>query len=314
MAGGVALADYRKALSCALSALAIPAGENVLCSALASTAHRDAIEDAGMVPMVVDVSSDSGVMDLHLADEVRGMARAVLIDHSLGFVPNLTHVLEWDLPTIEEVTCSLGGYDGDKAQGPRADIAILSLGYSSLLTAASGALLLCKTRSLLAAARAVVRDRAELLADLNASLALAQLKRYDGDIQTRHSIREAFNTAITRTRHRTLSLPHDDEDGVQVPFSYPVVVSDGAREVQRYAAHARIETYMAYKRSIVANARLYDGMRFDEADDVLGNSELKFNSWQVADSLARRCMLFPLYPLLGEERVQAIAKILATLP
>ncbi len=304
MAGGIALADYRLALSCALTTIDVPAGAHVLCSALAPQAHREAVAASGLVPVVVDVSADSGVMDLDLAEEAREVARAVLMDHTLGFVPDLTRVGTWDLPVIEDVTCSLGGYDGDAAPGPRADLAVVSLAETGLLTAAGGALLLCRTNALLASAREVAADRAEPLADLNAALALAQLKRYDDDMQTRRSIRDAYHAAITRTRHRPLSLPHGDEGGVQVPFSYPVVVADGAREVQRYAARARIETRPAYGGSIVAGRLSSNGA----ADDA------NAGAYPAADSLARRCVLFPLYPLLGDGRVEVIARVLATLP
>lgn len=327
MAGGIALADYRLALACALASLGLAPGSRVLCSALAPQAHRDAVEAGGLAPMVVDVNPDSGVIDLDAAEEARGQAQAALIDHTLGFVPDLTRVRSWDLPVIEDVTCSLGGYDGESAPGPRGDLAVVSLGHDGLLTAAAGALLLCRTRAVLASARRVAQDRAEPLADMNAALALAQLKRYDGDMRTRRSIRDAYHAAITRTRHRTLSLPHRAEGGVQVPFSYPVVVADGAREVRRYAARARIETCPAYERSIAARALRVDAAPAGSAAADAGAEAGDHvpveaaaggggggDGFPAADSLARRCVLFPLYPLLGDSRVGAVARILATLP
>jgi len=316
MAGGIALADYRLALVCALAALGLPPGARVLCSALAPQAHRDAVESGNLVPLVIDVNSDSGVIDLDLAEEKRGRAQAALLDHTLGFVPDLTRVRSWELPVIEDVTCSLGGYDGAASAGPRGDLAVMSLGHAGLLTAAGGALLLCRTRAVLTSARRVAEDRAEPLADLNAALALAQLKRYEGDMRTRRSIRDAYHAAITRTRHRTLSLPRREQGGVQVPFSYPVVVADGAREVQRYAARARIETRPAYERSIAACVRdaAVPGGNTGAADAAREGGSDGGGACPAADSLARRCVLFPLYPLLGESRVGAVARILATLP
>lgn len=317
MAGGIALADYRQALACAFASLGLPRGARVLCSALAPQAHRDAVEAGGLAPLVVDVNTDSGVIDLDLAEEARDRAQAALIDHTLGFVPDLARVRSWDLPVIEDVTCSLGGYDGDAAPGPRGDLAVVWLGHAGLVTAAAGALLLCGTRAVLASARRAAESRAEPLADLNAALALAQLKRYDGDLRTRRSIRDAYHAAITRTRHRTLSLPHREEGGVQVPFSYPVVVADGASEVQRYAARARIETCPAYERSIAACAVRAAEPPAGSTAAAAGGGEGgddEGGGYPAADSLARRCVLFPLYPLLGDERVGAVARILATLP
>lgn len=318
MAGGIALADYRLALACALAALGLPPGASVLCSALAPQAHRAAVKSGGLVPLVVDVNPDSGVIDLDLAEEKRGRAQAALLDHTLGFVPDLTRVRSWELPVIEDVTCSLGGYDGEASPGPRGDLAVMSLGHAGLLTAAGGALLLCRTRAVLASARRVAEDRAEPLADLNAALALAQIERYDGDMQTRRSIRDAYHAAITRTRHRTLSLPRREQGGVQVPFSYPVVVADGAREVQRYAARARIETRPAYEHSIAACARdvAAPGNAVPGGNAAAAGAAMDDGggACPAADSLARRCVLFPLYPLLGDSRVGAVARILATLP
>ena len=194
---------------------------------------------------------------------------------------------------------------------------------TALLTAAGGALLLCRTKALLASAREAAEDRAEPLADLNAALALAQLKRYDGDMQTRRGIRDAYHASITRTRHRTLSLPPGADENLQVPFSYPVVVADGARDVQRYAARARIDTRSAYGGSIVAGGGAAgggaagggatNGAAAVVPDEAAGDAH-PVGACPAADSLARRCVLFPLYPLLGDGQVESIAKVLATLP
>lgn len=316
MAGGIALADYRLALSCALATVGVKSGSRVMCSVLSPQTHRDAIEHGGLVPLLVDVSAESGVLDLSLADEARSMAGAVLIDHTLGFIPDLARVRSWELPVIEDVTCSLGGYNGgETASGPRGDLAVLSLGHAGLLTAAGGALLLCRTKALIASARQRVADIAEPLSDLNAALALAQLKRYRGDMDVRNSIRDAYHAAITRTRHRTLSVSANKESGDQVPFSYPVVVADGAREVERYAARAQIETRSAYGSSIMAIARRDDEETIDSHSGAgVGDALAGGPTYPAADSLSRRCVLFPLYPLLGESRVGTISKVLATLP
>lgn len=316
MAGGIALADYGLALSCALSAASLETGARVICSALAPHIHRKVIERCGLVPLIVDADADSGVLDLELADQVHGKAGAIMIDHTLGFIPNFDLLRSWQLPVIEDLTCSFGGYEGETAQDLRGEVAVLSLGQTGLLTAGSGALLLCRTKALMSSVKRIAADCADPLADLNAALALGQLKRYRGDMDVRRSIRDAYHSAITRTRHRTLSSPSSDGNVNQIPFSYPVVVADGVREVARYAAKAGVETMPAYEGSIAANL-------YHDEEAIAGNTTEDSRkddvpdggiAYPVADSLWRRCVLFPLYPLLGVARVATISKVLATLP
>lgn len=315
MAGGIALADYGLALSCALATVKVKVGARVLCSALAPQAHLHAVERNGLKPLVLDVDVESGMLDLTLAEQARGTAAVIMIDHTLGFIPDVALLRSWELPVIEDITCSLGGYDGETASEPRGDLSVVSLGYAGLLTAAGGALLLCRTKALLASARQIAFNFADPLANLNAALTIAQLKRYGSDMETRRTIREVYHAAITRTRHRTLIPPAKGNGGDQVPFSYPVVVADGVREVEQYAAKTRIETRPAYADSIVAIARR-DGeeITYGAPDgDVEEGRDGGFN-YPAADSLLRRCLLFPLYPLLGESRIEIISKVLATLP
>ena len=300
MAGGVALADYGLALSCALSAASLETGARVICSALAPQIHRKVIERCGLVPLIVDADADSGVLDLELADQVHGKAGAVMIDHTLGFIPNFDLLRSWQIPVIEDLTCSFGGYEGETAQDLRGEVAVLSLGHTGLLTAGGGALLLCRTKALMSSVKRIAADCAAPQADLD----------------VRRSIRDAYHSAITRTRHRTLSSPSNDGNVNQIPFSYPVVVADGVREVARYAAKAGIETMPAYEGSIAANLYhdeevMAGGTAEDSRKDDAPDGGI---AYPAADALWRRCVLFPLYPLLGVARVATISKVLATLP
>ena len=59
---------------------------------------------------------------------------------------------------------------------------------------------------------------------------------------------------------------------------------------------------------------LREGARNAAVPDEAPDDAHPAGACPAADSLARRCVLFPLYPLLGDGQVEVIAKVLATLP
>ena len=98
---------------------------------------------------------------------------------------------------------------------------------------------------------------------------------------------------IMKSRHTTLK----QRDNVDPPFySFPVMLTSGMNDVRKYARRKNIETIPAFWDSIISVG-----------------GDLKAN-FQNAKKILMRCLLFPLYPLLGNKNIELIARILSTLP
>ena len=85
------------------------------------------------------------------------------------------------------------------------------------------------------------------------------------------------------------------------------------RDVRRYATRHQIETGFAYDGC--ALTRIMAGATDGEATADVGDPAVTpLDSLGGAQELARRSLLFPLYPTLSDGAANRVAKVLATLP
>jgi dTDP-4-amino-4,6-dideoxygalactose transaminase len=134
------------------------------------------------------------------------------------------------------------------------------------------------------------------LPDLNAALALAQFREIDSFIAGRKQIAQAYARAVQSTRHRAVLQSGEGENVYSV---FPVMLESGMRDARRYCRRKGVETAPAFGESILAAEAL-------PAEDM---PELP-----RARAALLRCLAVPLYPALGRDRIEAVCRVLATLP
>ena len=159
------------------------------------------------------------------------------------------------------------------------------------------------------------------LSDVSAALALAQLHDLAGGSRRCAALAARFRDAVARSRHRTLA-----PGAVSGPL-FPVVVADGLRAVQRYAIRHHVETMLACEGSAITGLLPAEGEPVDggpapgpgpapaaasEPDAPAGAAVEE--RLAGAQELARRCLLFPLYPELADSQAGQVVRVLATLP
>ncbi len=284
------------ALRYVLRALDLPMGSGVVLSALAPFWQYQVVGDLGFEPVVADVDPDTALITPATVEEAvaRG-GRVILVHESLGFLPDLPGILALNLPVIEDMSQSIGAVLGGKPAGSFGTFAIIGLEETDYLTAGGGALLLAPERR-----NAVVLKRfcdeapfTDILPDINSALGFIQLKEMGRNMEKRAEIAAAFTRALMQSRHRTLL---QQGEGTNAIYSFPVVLSSGFKEVKQYTSRKDIEIDPVFESSIA-------GKLGDALEGCIN-----------AKSLLMRCVLFPLYPRLGNANVAKISKVLATLP
>lgn len=284
------------ALEYALSALDLPAGSGVVLSALAPFWQYQAVVRLGYEPVIADVNPDTALITPETVEEAiaRG-GRVILAHESLGFLPDLPALLALNIPVIEDASQSVGATLAGKQSGSFGMFTIIGLEETDFLTAGGGALLLAPERR-----NAVVLKRlcdqaplTDILPDINSALGFVQLKEMSRNTALRAEIAAAFTRALMQSRHRTLL---QQGEGTNAVYSFPVVLSSGFKEVRQYASRKDIEIDPVFESSIA-------GKLGDALEGCIN-----------AKSLLMRCVLFPLYPRLGNANVAKISKVLATLP
>ena len=336
--GGLALADQHAAVAAALHLVTEQAAHHgdprfVLLSSLAPLSHVQAARAARLTPLLVDVDPDSGLLDRDSLQRLLAQRPlALMVCHFMAQPEPLMALRELGVPIVEDVTSVLpslapsgdaGRQDG--GSGPADDGAALGSGASGAgrvgdavviglqapgaLDTGGGGVVLARGRR---GQRALVAYRRRCgyaeLPDMNAVLALAQWRDLAADRRRCIELAARFHDAVARSRHRSLA------PGAASGPLFPVLITDGMRAVQRYATRHRIETRLACEGAALTDVHPTDEVAGAVAGDrsaVVSAGEVRLSG---ARELARRGLLFPLYPDLGDGAANRIAKVLATLP
>jgi dTDP-4-amino-4,6-dideoxygalactose transaminase len=120
-----------------------------------------------------------------------------------------------------------------------------------------------------------------------------QFKEAERNFEKRKEIAAVYTQAAMRIRHKR---PFQTGECEYNNFSFPLILETGLKDVASYASKKEVAVESAFSETLAG--RLPDATR----------------SCTVANSLALRTVLFPLYPRLGKTQVAKIAKVLATLP
>ncbi len=295
-AGGVTLANSYLALSVALDALGLSREDPVILSALAPALWLRVLQDKGLAPLVADVEPDAGTIDPQQVSLLAQKgARAILIPPTLGLVADMEALKTHGIPVLEDASQAFGGKAGEQLCGGAADVCLLSLEPESIVTCGGGAFVSARSRQAAATLRRI-QESSPLyapLADMNAALGISQLAALESFVAARREIAAVYAQALLKSRHKPL-IQRIEADNVF--SSFPVALADGMKEVRQYALKKSIDTVPAFAGTIAALE--------DSPAAHCGH----------ARSLVLRCLLFPLYPMLGKRDVEGVCRVLATLP
>jgi dTDP-4-amino-4,6-dideoxygalactose transaminase len=196
------------------------------------------------------------------------------------------------IPMIEDLSQGLGGNFGTRRCGSFGDFVVVSLDSEGIITGGMGGLVLARERNGLKILKSMSVREHHLLSDFNASLGLAQLKEIESFIESRGEIAKVFSRSILRSNHKTLAQKGDCDN---VHFSFPVILNSGFKEVGQYVRKRNIDVKHAFQDVVLTG--------------IDGNG-----AYPNSKNLVPRCILFPLYPVLGKNNVEMISKVISTLP
>lgn len=294
--GASAFRSAAIALQYALKGLDFPAGSGIIVSALAPDWQYHAVKAMGFEPIVVDVDPDTALVTPQIVEGAisRG-GRLLLLHETLGFLPDMQGILALNIPVIEDLSQSVGAQLSEKQAGQFGIFSIIGLEERDLLTGGGGAVLIAPAKREAIVLKKLTEEApvTDILPDINSALAYVQLKELPRNAELRKEIQGLYVGSLLQGRHKTFT---QGGEGSNAPYSFPVVLSSGLKEVKQYVGRKEIEIEPAFASSIAAR---------------LGES---LEGAPGAKSLLMRCILFPLYPRLGNGNAAKIAKILATLP
>ena len=278
----------------ALAATGIEEGNLIALSPLGPVAHSIGMQTLRLKPVFVDVTPNDACMDAELLSvRTSSGVKAIIVHAPVGMVPDMETIYNTGLPVIVDVGETLGAREENGVLGSRADYLILPMEANAIATAGGGTLVLSRTKSLLNALNVHAQKLAPdaFMSDINASLGLVQWLEHVKALNVRRAVFQIYSDAIRRGRHGILS-----NERPSIPWSFPVTLTSGVKEVSRYALKHGVETALAFSGRILE--------LFPNASETCPNAGL----------LSIKTVLFPLYPNLSKKNVQLVAKVLSTLP
>lgn len=292
---GVLLREYERAIDLSIEALELEEGSGIIVSPLSSVLFKRSIEAHGYRVLLCDVDPDSLTPDLTRVEELADGAAALVADAPFGFIPDLERLAEFGLQIIEDISTSIGGNTGNKQCGSYGDIVILRMEPHDPLNVGGGTAVIGARKKYSTRIKKIAEEwpAERLLPDMNSSLGVAQFKNQENFFLKRREIYSLYINAVRKGRHTT---PIQKGEAEHVPSTFPVFVKGGVKDIQAYARKKGVATEQAFSDSIIA---------FSDADT---------DSCEGARQIHRRCVLFPLYPMLSKSEIETVSKVLSTLP
>lgn len=294
---GYIFRSYFPALMLLFSCFDLNKTGRVFLSALTPLVYYQFFKTYGINPVVIDVEADRAVIDLQSLEEAAPTADDILIlHHPLALIPDMERLKKLKLAIIEDISQSFASKKESTLLGQYGDFTLFSLEEDGIITTGGGVAFLSGNRknSSLMKKKFQFFGYDNLLSDMNASLGLIQMKNLDDFIVKRQEIYKLYLQALFKSQHKT--FVYNEEDNI-VPYSFPVIVDLGLKEVKAYAERKGIAVKFAFSDTIIA----------DEEFDAVA-------SCPNARSLALRTLLFPLYPFITKENINKITRVLGTLP
>jgi dTDP-4-amino-4,6-dideoxygalactose transaminase len=269
----VALSSGTAALHLAMVALGVGPGDVVVLPTLTFVATANAVMYTGAEPVFVDCDPATGNVDPALAADVLNRLRSsrfvsafVPVD-MLGRCADYSSLLplcaSYDVPVIEDAAEALGAVHNGIQAGAFGTAAVLSFNGNKIMTTSGGGMLLASDESLVSRARylsqqarqpVVHYEHTEVgynyrLSNLLAALGRAQLRRLDGMIERRRSLRERYAKLFADVDG--VSLLGADDPGTNCWLTTivvdPAAAGWSSRDLSEYLARSDIETRPVWK-------------------------------------------------------------------
>ncbi|NLT14557.1 MAG: aminotransferase class I/II-fold pyridoxal phosphate-dependent enzyme [Clostridiales bacterium] len=142
----LAVSSGSAALICALAALGLGPGDEVILSAFTWFSDYNAIVSLGIVPVFADIDETLAIDPAAFAAKITPCTKAVIVVNFQGGAARMNEICriaqENNIKIIEDCAQAMGGRYGDKLLGTFGDITILSFQLHKVLTSGEGGALI----------------------------------------------------------------------------------------------------------------------------------------------------------------------------
>ncbi|MDD5240736.1 MAG: DegT/DnrJ/EryC1/StrS aminotransferase family protein [Sulfuricella sp.] len=298
---GVGVASGSSGVVLALHGLMIGDGDEVILPTYVCRSLLEAVLASRATPVLCDVGWDWVMTANDAKRVVSTKTRAIVVPHIYGIFADIDSFRTLGVPIIEDCAQAL---DAPGIRSAKGDVTLLSFHPTKCLTSGEGGMVISSDANILERMRAY-RDGSDTgykarffspLSDILASLALAQLDRYEEGLSRRQQIASTYMAAIESCCPNVLNR---GALGNSMFFRFPLRVRGGLDECQQAFADLGIQVRKG------VDALLHRGM--GQADQA----------FPVAVELFETTISIPIYPALSRSQelqcIKAVTQVLSCL-
>lgn len=273
----VSMSNCTDALHLCCLVCGVGPGDEVLCPSLTFAASANCIRYAGATPVFCDIvgSDHINIDPQDIEKKITDKTKAILVVHMAGFPCKMDEIMaiakKHNLKVIEDACHGpLSEYKGKKL-GTIGDCAAFSFFSNKNISTGEGGMFISNNKELADKARllrshgmttmsyqragghATAYDIVELgynfrLDDIHAAIAIEQLKKLPGDLDTRLAVRARYVERLSKIAN--VVVPFADNTEFVSNYIMPIVITKGTvedRDKMREAIHAAgIQTSVHY--------------------------------------------------------------------
>lgn len=249
------------ALTMALKALDIKAGDEVIISDFSFPATANVVEDLGAIPIFADVDLDTfNMMPKQLELKITSKTKAVIFVDALGSPVEIHEVKEickkYNLPLIEDGACAIGSSEFGVRCGNIADITCFSFHPRKLLTTGEGGAITFNDDKFVDFFEIKLNHGAKVdngkfdfidygynyrLPELQAIMGIKQVKKLDDIVESRNIIRNKYIQALEPLGFQVQKISDNVVYNVQsLVFKVPETINRD--DLVKYLKQQNIET------------------------------------------------------------------------
>lgn len=206
-AGGVATPSGTNAIKVALELLGLGRGDDVILPTYVCESVMHSIQRVGATPVFADVNECS-VLDVRtVGAAITPATKAIIAVHAFGHLCDIPSLRSLGVPVIEDACQAFGLETPWGMAGVVGDLGVYSFHATKCLTTGEGGMLVAGGMSLALLLRGHLPEPECRLSDVQASLGLAQLGRYEEFLARRLALRLRLDDAFADRPHLTAHLP-----------------------------------------------------------------------------------------------------------
>jgi len=292
-ADGVLTRSGTQAIAIGLLSIGVKKGDEVIIPTYVCKNVFDAVVYIGASPVICDTDQNGLIDYANASRKMSQKVKAIVAVHTFGFACNIEELRQLNVPILEDACQAFGFKLGSKLAGTIGDVGVFSFHPTKCLTSGEGGMLVSDNFEIIQRAREILEstkfglNNGSVISDVNASLGISQLTRYQTFLDRRSFIKDLYNDSLSSY---LINYPTNIEDNLS--FRYVFRMKSDFEHISKYFS----DNGVVVRRGV--DQLLHRSVRIPSTD------------YLNAENLFEENISIPFYPSLTDDEISRICLLL----